>query len=47
MSWHFTFAYEFGVDINIGTVRDTFSTSCFKTTYNSYVGDFIDLKSNL
>ena len=31
---------EFGVEVNIGTVRETFFASCFKDIYYSDVGDF-------
>ena len=36
----YTFADEFGVEANIGTVRETFFASCFETIYYSDVGDF-------
>jgi len=36
----YTFADEFGVEVNIGTVRETFFASCFETIYYSDIGDF-------
>jgi len=37
----YTFANEFGVEVDIGTVRETFFASCFDTIYYSDIGDFI------
>ncbi len=37
----YTFADEFGVEVDIGTVRETFFSSCFEKIYYSDVGDFI------
>lgn len=37
----YTFADEFGVEIDIGTVRETFFVSCFDSIYYSDIGDFI------
>ncbi len=37
----YTFADEFGVEVDIGTVRETFFVSCFESIYYSDVGDFI------
>lgn len=37
----YTFADEFGVEVDIGTVRETFFASCFKNIYYSDIGDFI------
>lgn len=37
----YTFADEFGVEVDIGTVRETFFVSCFETIYYSDIGDFI------
>jgi predicted AAA+ superfamily ATPase len=36
----YTFAEEFGVDANIGTVRETFFAGCFPQIYYSDIGDF-------
>ncbi len=36
----YTFAQEFGVEVNIGTARETFFANCFETIYYSDVGDF-------
>jgi len=36
----YTFADEFGVEVNIGTVRETFFVSCFNNIYYSDIGDF-------
>lgn len=36
----YTFADEFGMEIDIGTVRETFFASCFETIYYSDIGDF-------
>ncbi len=36
----YTFADEFGIELDIGTVRETFFASCFKNIYYSDVGDF-------
>ena len=36
----YTFADEFGVEVDIGTVRETFFASCFDTIYYSDIGDF-------
>lgn len=36
----YTFADEFGMEAEIGTVRETFFASCFETIYYSDVGDF-------
>lgn len=37
----YTFSDEFGVEVDIGTARETFFTSCFEKIYYSDVGDFI------
>ena len=37
----YTFADEFGVEVDIGTVRETFFVSCFEHIYYSDIGDFI------
>ena len=37
----YTFSDEFGIEANIGTVRETFFASCFKNIYYSDIGDFI------
>lgn len=36
----YTYADEFGIEADIGTVRETFFTSCFETIYYSDIGDF-------
>lgn len=36
----YTFAEEFGVEANIGTVRETFFAGCFPQIYYSDIGDF-------
>ena len=36
----YAFADEFGIEANIGTVRETFFVSCFETIYYSDIGDF-------
>ena len=36
----YTFADEFGVEVNIGTLRETFFVSCFESIYYSDIGDF-------
>jgi len=36
----YTFADEFGVEVDIGTVRETFFVSCFENIYYSDIGDF-------
>jgi len=36
----YTYADEFGIEVEIGTVRETFFASCFETIYYSDVGDF-------
>ncbi len=36
----YTYADEFGVEVERGTVRETFFASCFETIYYSDVGDF-------
>jgi len=36
----YTFADEFGVDVEVGTLRETFFASCFENIYYSDVGDF-------
>lgn len=36
----YTYADEFGIEVEIGTVRETFFTSCFETIYYSDIGDF-------
>jgi len=36
----YTYADEFGVEVDIGTARETFFVSCFKNIYYSDVGDF-------
>jgi predicted AAA+ superfamily ATPase len=37
----YSFADEFGVEVDIGTVRETFFVSCFETIYYSDIGDFV------
>lgn len=37
----YTFADEFGVEVDIGTVRETFFVSCFEKINYSDIGDFI------
>ncbi|NWF66514.1 MAG: ATP-binding protein, partial [Campylobacterales bacterium] len=37
----YTFADEFGVEVDIGTVRETFFVSCFENIYYSDIGDFV------
>jgi predicted AAA+ superfamily ATPase len=37
----YTFADEFGVEVNIGTLRETFFVSCFENIYYSDIGDFV------
>lgn len=37
----YTFADEFGVEVDIGTVRETFFASCFNSINYSDVGDFV------
>jgi len=36
----YTYADEFGIEVDIGTVRETFFASCFDTIYYSDIGDF-------
>ncbi|HHH19645.1 MAG TPA: ATP-binding protein [Campylobacterales bacterium] len=36
----YTFADEFGIEVDIGTVRETFFASCFEKIYYSDIGDF-------
>jgi hypothetical protein len=36
----YTFADEFGVEVDIGNVRETFFASCFEHIYYSDIGDF-------
>jgi len=36
----YTYADEFGIEADIGTVRETFFVSCFPTIYYSDIGDF-------
>ena len=36
----YTYANEFGIEVNIGTIRETFFASCFDTIYYSDIGDF-------
>ncbi len=36
----YTFADEFGIEVDIGTVRETFFASCFERIYYSDIGDF-------
>lgn len=36
----YTYANEFGVEVDIGTVRETFFANCFDTIYYSDIGDF-------
>jgi len=36
----YTYADEFGIEVDIGTVRETFFVSCFDTIYYSDIGDF-------
>ena len=37
----YTYADEFGVDVEIGTVRETFFASCFESIFYSDIGDFV------
>ena len=37
----YTFADEFGIDVEIGTVRESFFVSCFDRVYYSDIGDFV------
>jgi len=37
----YTYSDEFGIEANIGTVRETFFASVFETIYYSDIGDFI------
>lgn len=37
----YTFADEFSIEVNIGTVRETFFVTCFDNIYYSDIGDFI------
>jgi hypothetical protein len=37
----YTFADEFGVEVEIGTVRESFFVSCFDKVYYSDIGDFV------
>lgn len=37
----YTFADDFGIDVDIGTVRESFFVSCFDRVYYSDIGDFI------
>ena len=36
----YTYADEFGIEVDIGTVRETFFASCFDMIYYSDIGDF-------
>ena len=36
----YTLSDEFGIEAEIGTVRETFFVSCFDTIYYSDIGDF-------
>jgi len=36
----YTYSDEFGVDIEVGTIRETFFASCFENIYYSDIGDF-------
>ncbi len=36
----YTFADEFGIEVDIGTARETFFASCFESVYYSDIGDF-------
>jgi len=36
----YTYADAFGIEVDSGTVRETFFTSCFDTIYYSDIGDF-------
>jgi len=36
----YTYADEFSIDVDIGTVRETFFASCFESIYYSDIGDF-------
>ncbi len=36
----YTFGDEFGIEVDIGTVRETFFASCFENIYYSDIGDF-------
>ncbi|SFO88996.1 ATP-binding protein [Hydrogenimonas thermophila] len=36
----YSYADEFGVEVDIGTVRETFFASCFENIYYSDIGDF-------
>jgi len=37
----YTFADEFGIEVDIGTVRESFFVSCFDKVYYSDIGDFV------
>ena len=36
----YTYANEFGIEVDVGTVRETFFASCFESIYYSDIGDF-------
>ena len=36
----YTFSQQFGIEPEIGTVRETFFANCFDTIYYSDIGDF-------
>jgi predicted AAA+ superfamily ATPase len=36
----YTYADEFGIEVDVGTVRETFFASCFESIYYSDIGDF-------
>ena len=36
----YTYANEFGIEVDVGTVRETFFASCFESRYYSDIGDF-------
>ncbi|MEA1956603.1 MAG: AAA family ATPase [Campylobacterota bacterium] len=36
----YTYAEEFGIEVDIGTLRETFFASCFEVLYYSDIGDF-------
>lgn len=41
MSILYTFADDFGVEVEMGTVRESFFVSCFDKVYYSDIGDFV------
>ena len=38
--WPYAFADDFGIEVNIGTQRETFFAGCFSHIYYSDIGDF-------